>query len=233
MDALLSATGIYKSFTYHTSHSLLQDTLLRRPVHARKQRLDVLCDATLNIQKGEWVGIYGPNGSGKTTFLRILAGLLPPDAGTVSCHGSMSLFLGLGSGFNVELAADKNIYFEGLLHGLSSRQIRSFTDRIVAFAGLDAHRQMPLKYYSQGMLLRLAYAVAAQADSDLYLFDELLAVGDAAFQQHCHAHLKSMRTEGKTVVLVSHSLPQLRMFCDRIVTVREGRIIPLELAVPQ
>lgn len=229
MSIALSADGICKSFTYHTSHSMLQDAVLRRPLQARQRRLDVLQDATLVVRTGEWVGIYGPNGSGKTTFLRILAGLLPPDRGMVSVHGSLSLFLGLGAGFNTELAADSNIHLEGLLHGFSAGEIRSFADRIVEFAGLTEHRRMPLKYYSPGMLLRLAYAVASQADSDIYMFDELLAVGDVEFQAHCSRHLLNMRSVGKTVVLVSHSLPQLRMFCDRIETVREGRIVPLEV----
>jgi ABC-type polysaccharide/polyol phosphate transport system ATPase subunit len=229
---MLSGTGLSKSFQYNASHSVFQDFVLRRPLQAGRKRLDVLRNATLEVSRGEWVGLFGPNGAGKTTLLRILGELMPPDRGAVRCHGTMALFLGLGVGFNMELAAEQNIYLDGLLHGFNKRQTREHTERVIEFAGLESHREMPLKYYSTGMQLRLAYAAAAQYDMDIYLFDEVMSVGDTDFQARCMDHLRSLRARGKTAVLVGHSLPQLRMLCDRVETLRDGVIEPLPMPVP-
>jgi ABC-2 type transport system ATP-binding protein len=227
MSTILSCTGICKSFTYNASHSALQDLVLRRAPGGNRKRVDVLKDASLHVESGEWVGLYGPNGAGKTTLLRILGGLLPPDAGQVRCDARLSMFLGLGAGFDPQLAADRNIYLHGLLHGMSAGDIRAVTDEILEFAQLNTFRDMPLKYYSSGMLLRLAFAASTHVDADTYLFDEALAVGDAAYKEKCAAHLKSLKAKGKSAILVSHSLQQLEDTCDRVVTLSNGCIMPL------
>lgn len=228
MDFALSCTGIHKSFTYNATHSVLQDVVLRRPIGASKRHIDVLQGASLEVKKGEWVGLYGPNGVGKTTLLRILGGLMPPDSGEVRQDVRLSLFLGLGAGFDPQLAADRNIYLHGLLHGMSRREIEESTERILYFAQLRNFREMPLKYYSSGMMLRLAFAASAHVDADAYLFDEALAVGDAEFKVKCTDHLRSLKANGKSAILVSHSLEQLRSLCDRVVTLQDGVILPLQ-----
>jgi ABC-type polysaccharide/polyol phosphate transport system ATPase subunit len=227
MDTVLSCAGIRKSFTYNATHSVLQDFVLRRPLGGNRRQVDVLRGANLEVKRGEWVGLYGPNGAGKTTLLRILGGLLPPDEGEVQRDVRLSLFLGLGVGFDSQLAADRNIYLHGLLHGMSRRDIDESTEQILHFAQLKNFRDMPLKYYSSGMMLRLAFAASAHVNADAYLFDEALAVGDAAFRDKCTAHLRQLRTNGKSAVLVSHSLDQLKNLCDRVVTLRDGVIEPI------
>ncbi len=226
MRGALTCRHVDKTFRYAVSQSLLQDTLLRRPHRATVRDVKVLSAASLEVRPGEWLGLYGANGSGKTTLMRIIAGLLPPDRGEVEVDGDLSLFLGLGTGFELELSADRNIYLHGLLHGLSRKEIRGMTDEVIDFAELGEHREMPLKYYSSGMLLRLGYAAVAHMRADAYLFDEVLAVGDAAFRTRCRAHMARLKAEGKGAILVSHSIHDLRKHCDRIVTIRDGGVVP-------
>jgi ABC-type polysaccharide/polyol phosphate transport system ATPase subunit len=224
-DVLLSAAGICKTFEAQTIPSAhLQDRIIRWRVYREHWSKDVLRNVSLTVQKGEWVGLYGYNGAGKTTLLRILAGLLPPDEGTVTRQGSMSCFFDLTAGFHPERTAPENIYLSGLLHGRGSADIRADIDEILAFAGVESHRDLPMKCYSSGMNLRVAFAAAALVDSDVYLLDEILAVGDKTFQQKCRAHLESMRRAGKTVLMVNHSLADLEHFCDRILFLEDGVI---------
>ena len=207
-------------------HGLLQDRLLqwrrflrpRTTVHALKK-------ISLALGRGEWVGIYGANGSGKTTLLRILAGILHADAGMVGRNGSLSSFFELGIGFHPERCAAENMYLHGLLHGLSPAEIRYQTDRIIDFAGLSAFAQMPYKCFSTGMRFRLGFAAATMVDADMYLLDEILAVGDGAFQQQCWDHLFRMKADGKAALIVGHALPDLKRICDRIIFLDDGLIV--------
>jgi len=209
---------------YPSAH--LQDHLLHWRRHRQAWTIDALRNVDLQVHSGEWVGLYGPNGSGKTTLLRIIAGLLPADEGFVRTEGQLSAFLGLGAGFHPERSATENVYLHGLLHGLSPHIIRRQMDEIIDFAGIEHHRNVPVKCLSTGMMLRLAYASSAFIDSDIYLFDETLAVGDREFQQRCRDHLLRMKKRGRTVVLVSHGLGELTDLCDRVVFLEEGRVLP-------
>jgi ABC-type polysaccharide/polyol phosphate transport system ATPase subunit len=225
MSVILSCNGVTKGFAYAEHPSFLfQDWLIRRGWRQPTWAITAVDHVTLSVRKGEWVGIYGPNGSGKTTLLRMLARLLPPDEGEIAVRGRMSIFLGLGVGFEPELTAEKNIYLHGLLHGMSAAEIAVATERIIAFAGVESHRRLPIKCYSSGMQLRLAFAATAHVDADIYLLDEVLAVGDSAFVATCLAHLESLRAAGKTVVLVSHDMPRLTELCDRILHLERGRV---------
>jgi ABC-type polysaccharide/polyol phosphate transport system ATPase subunit len=226
---VISCTGIHKSFSqaiYPSVH--LQDHLLHWRRHRRQWRIDALTNIDLQVGRGEWVGLYGPNGSGKTTLLRIIAGLLPADQGGVRLTGRLSAFLGLGAGFHSERSAIENIYIHGLLHGLSRREVHESINEILAFAGIESHRDVPVKCLSTGMMLRLAYAASSFIDSDIYLFDETLAVGDSAFRERCRTHLRSMRERGKTVLLVSHGLDELKTICDRVIHMEKGKITGTE-----
>ena len=221
---ILSCRGISKIYEQYTLPThLLQDHVIHWRIHRRKRAIQALDGVSLLVQRGEWLGIYGPNGSGKTTLLQILAGLLPPDEGEVFRCGSISCFFTLGVGFHDEKGAEENIYLHGLLHGMSRQEIRKMTEKILEFAEIDAHLDLPLKCYSTGMCARLAYAAAAHVESDVYLFDEILAVGDEQFRQKCIRHMRSLKERGKTVLLVNHSEEQLEQFCDRIMYLEKGR----------
>ena len=158
------------------------------------------------MAEGEFLGVVGPNGSGKSTLLKILAGIYRADAGAVRIDGRLSPFIELGVGFNAEFSARTNIEINGMLIGLTRRQVAERFDSILEFAGLERFVDLQLKNYSSGMLLRLAYSVAIQVPFDILLVDEALAVGDAEFQQKCFDTFEEMRAQGKTVVLVSHDL---------------------------
>lgn len=226
-EPILSCTGIHKTFTYPVVPThLFQDRILRAHRHREKWRIHALNNVSLRVAHGEWVGIYGPNGSGKTTLLRILGGIMEPDSGMVDRRGRLSCFFTLGVGFHPERLARENIYFHGLLHGMSPREIDAMSERVIDFAGVRSHAHLPLKCYSTGLQARLAFAAMAHVDADVYLFDEVLAVGDAAFQQKCKAAMQEMKTAGKTAVVVLHDKRALRNACDRIVRLEGGEIVP-------
>lgn len=227
----VSCTGIEKTYERAVYPSvLLQDHLLHWNRHRQKWRVEALKNINLSVGDGEWLGIFGPNGSGKTTLLQIIAGLLPPDNGSVCVEGKLSAFLGLGAGFHMERSAVENVYLHGLLHGLSPRAIRKQIDGVIEFAGIETHRDVPMKCFSTGMTMRLAYAATAFIDSDTYLFDEVLAVGDGDFQAKCRGHMRQLKGKGKTVILVSHCLDELRALCDRVLFIEHGSIVREEVA---
>jgi ABC-type polysaccharide/polyol phosphate transport system ATPase subunit len=188
------------------------------------ERHEVLRDVTLSVAEGEFLGIVGPNGSGKSTLLKILAHIYRADTGTVLIGGRISPFIELGVGFNPEFSARTNIEINGMLIGLTRRQVAERFDAILEFAGLERFVDQQLKNYSSGMLLRLAYSVAIQVPFDILLVDEALAVGDAEFQQKCLETFEEMRAAGKTVVLVSHDLGAIDSLCDRALLLRHGTI---------
>lgn len=224
-DPILSCTGIHKSFTHAVRpSSMLQDHIIHWPRHRERQTIHALHDVSLSVQQGEWIGIYGPNGSGKTTLLKILAGLLPADKGTVFLGGTSSCFFELGVAFHPERTAVENVYFHGLLHGDAPDVIRAKTAEIIDTAGVASHADLPLKYFSTGMRMRLSYIAAMRVSSDIYFLDEVLAVGDAEFRDVCFRELESLRKKGKTVLLVSHELGELERVCGRVVGVEGGRV---------
>lgn len=225
-DHILSCTGIHKHFEYPVVPThLFQDRILRAHRHRERWRIHALNNVSLRVASGEWVGVYGPNGSGKTTLLRILGRLMEPESGTVDRNGRISCFFTLGVGFHPERLAGENIYFHGLLHGMSPQEIDAVRERIIDFAGVRSHIHLPLKCYSMGMQMRLAFAAMTHVDADVYLLDEVLAVGDTEFQKKCKASMRSMKAMGKSAVLVLHGEEDLQEFCDRIVYLDEGRVI--------
>ncbi len=223
---ILSCAGVFKSFHRTIVPTvMLQDRVLRWRKHRERWDLEALHDITISMRKGEWIGLYGPNGSGKTTLLRILGELMQPDKGTVNVRGRVCCLFAFGTGFHTERSAEENIYFHGLLHGIPAKEVRAATDEIIRFAGVESHRDLPLKCYSTGMRARLAFAAACQIEADLYLLDEVLAVGDVAFQQKCWKHFEDMKRSGKSAVLVSHEESHLERFCDRIFYFDHGHIV--------
>ncbi|OGJ65248.1 hypothetical protein A3A67_03350 [Candidatus Peribacteria bacterium RIFCSPLOWO2_01_FULL_51_18] len=204
---------------------LLQDRILKRKLHGDMVRIDALKNVSLQARRGEWVGVYGPNGSGKSTMLKIIAGIMKSDRGSVQVSGRLSCFFELGVGFHTERRADENIYLHGLIQGMSRREILKLTDRIIDKAGVRSHFELPLKCYSTGMRLRLAFAAASEINADVFLFDEILAVGDADFKAGCWRHLFEMKKAGKTGLLVSHDMAELDRICDRVIMLEKGVVL--------
>jgi len=225
MASAIDVIGVSKSFLIpHEQRARLKEYFAHPLKRMTYERHDVLRDVTLSVAEGEFLGIVGPNGSGKSTLLKILAHIYRSDTGTVRIGGRISPFIELGVGFNPEFSARTNIEINGMLIGLTRRQVAERFDAILEFAGLERFVDQQLKNYSSGMLLRLAYSVAIQVPFDILLVDEALAVGDAEFQQKCLETFEEMRAAGKTVVLVSHDLGAIDSLCDRALLLRHGTI---------
>ncbi len=224
-ESILSCEGVSKQFeqlVYPTE--LLQDRVIRWRRHHERWVHQALSNVSLSLQKGEWLGITGPNGSGKTTLLRILSNLIMPDTGTVVQNGNISCFFELGAGFHPDRCAQQNVRIHSILHGMSSREIQESMPKILDFADIRSHLNVPIKCYSNGMKMRLAFAAAAFVESDVYLFDEIIAVGDKQFQQKCFQHMSNMKNRGKSAILVAADDDPLRLFCDRLVYMENGAI---------
>lgn len=186
------------------------------------ENFDVLKDVDLKIYPGEFVGIMGRNGSGKSTLLKIMAGIYQPTSGKVIIRGKMVPFLELGVGFNPDLTGRENVFLNGIILGMSKKLLKKKYDEIVKFAELEKFMDMPLKNYSSGMQVRLAFSIAIMADADIYILDEVLAVGDVAFQEKCFDVFRKYKKEGKTVILVTHSPQSVKDFCDRALFLKNG-----------
>ena len=184
---------------------------------------NVLDDISFDIKKGEFFGIIGRNGSGKSTLLKILAGIYTPDSGTVKINGVLTPFIELGVGFNPELTGRENVFLNGALLGFSKTEMLAMYDEIVEFAELDKFMDQKLRNYSSGMQVRLAFSIAIKADTDILLFDEVLAVGDENFQKKCIQTFLDLKQAGKTIILVSHSTGDIERFCDRVLVVDKSK----------
>jgi len=190
-----------------------------------RQEHTVLKDINFSVGKGEFIGIIGRNGSGKSTLLKLLAGVYSADSGSVKVHGTLTPFIELGVGFNPELTGKNNIYLNGALLGFSRQDMDKMYDDIVQFAELQEFMEEKLKNYSSGMQVRLAFSIAIKVNSDVLLIDEVLAVGDVKFQKKCYDVFNSFKKSGKTVVFVSHAMPQVEEFCDRVIVINNGKIL--------
>jgi ABC-type polysaccharide/polyol phosphate transport system ATPase subunit len=224
----LAAEGVNKIFKIpeERSHTLKERALhpLRR---SRHEVLHALKDISFAVPPGEFFGIVGRNGSGKSTLLKCLAGIYRADAGQIWCNGRMSTFIELGVGFNQDLAAYDNVALNGIMLGLSPREARARFERVIEFAELEEFTDLKLKNYSSGMSVRLAFSVAIQVDAEILLIDEVLAVGDAAFQQKCFDVFNRMREEGRTIIFVTHDMSAVTRFCHRAMLIERGEIVTI------
>lgn len=186
--------------------------------------LQALQEVSFDVHQGEFLGIIGKNGSGKSTLLKILAGIYEPDSGKIIRHGKVSPFLELGVGFNPELTGRENVFLSGATLGLRRKHIERIYPQVVSFAGVERFMDQPLKNYSSGMTVRLAFSLAIHSAADILLLDEVLAVGDQDFQQKCFEVFKNFKQQGKTIILVSHSLEVMKDFADRVICIDNGRI---------
>jgi len=225
MEPIVQVKNLKKSFFLpHQRHDSLVE-FMTNPFRIFKpsgEQFTVLKDIDLDIYPGEFLGIMGRNGSGKSTLLKILAGIYTPTSGSVKVKGKMVPFLELGVGFNPELTGRENVFMNGIILGMPKEFLKKKYDEIVAFAELEKFMDMPLKNYSSGMQVRLAFSIAIMADADIYVLDEVLAVGDIAFQKKCFDIFKSYKEQKKTIIFVSHASGSVKQFCDRAVFLKDG-----------
>jgi ABC-type polysaccharide/polyol phosphate transport system ATPase subunit len=220
---------VSKSFVLpHQRYSTLKERALH-PFRSRSfDQLHALQDVEFEVAEGEFFGIVGRNGSGKSTLLKCLAGIYGTDQGTIDINGRLSPFIELGVGFNADLTARDNVVLNATMLGLTRRAARERFDEIIAFAELEDFLDLKLKNYSSGMSVRLAFSVAIQVDADILLIDEVLAVGDAAFQRKCFDEFHRLKAAGKTIVFVTHDMGAVERFCDRAMLLERGRMIAMD-----
>jgi lipopolysaccharide transport system ATP-binding protein len=207
-----------------TLKSAIVDFLRGRKVVEAPTTFQALKDITFAVPSGHTLGIIGRNGCGKSTLLKLLAGIYRPDHGQLVVHGKVGALLELGAGFHPEFSGRENIFINGIVLGLSKREIRQQLDDIIRFAELEDFIDEPVKTYSSGMYLRLGFSVAVHADPDILLIDEILAVGDEGFFQKCYDKLAAFRRRGKTIILVSHDLGTVSRWCDTVVWIEDGMV---------
>ena len=188
------------------------------------QKRQVLKNINLDIKKGETVALIGTNGSGKSTLLKLMTKILYPNKGTLETHGKLTSLLELGAGFHPDFTGRENIYFNAAIFGLTRQEIDKRIDEIIEFSELGDFIDNPVRTYSSGMYMRLAFSIAINVDAEILLIDEILAVGDQHFQDKCFAKLKEMKESEKTIVIVTHSLGQVRELCDRAIWIYNGEV---------
>ena len=224
----LAAEGVHKRFKIPEERThTLKERMLHPLRRTRHEEFQALKDITFAVRPGEFFGIVGRNGSGKSTLLKCLAGIYRTDQGQIWCNGRMSTFIELGVGFNPDLAAYENVALNGIMLGLSPREARSRFQRVIEFAELEEFQDLKLKNYSSGMHVRLAFSVAIQVDAEILLIDEVLAVGDAAFQQKCFDVFNRMREEGRTIIFVTHDMSAVTRFCHRAMLLERGEVVSI------
>lgn len=188
------------------------------------QKRQVLKNINLDIKKGETVALIGTNGSGKSTLLKLMTKILYPNKGTLETHGKLTSLLELGAGFHPDFTGRENIYFNAAIFGLTRQEIDKRIDEIIEFSELGDFIDNPVRTYSSGMYMRLAFSIAINVDAEILLIDEILAVGDQHFQDKCFAKLKEMKESEKTIVIVSHSLGQVKELCNRAIWIYNGEV---------
>lgn len=231
-DLAVSIRGISKSYTLAHNvekHSTLAETVferLKRPLQRpASETFWALNDVSFDVNRGEVVGIVGRNGAGKSTLLKILSQITKPQAGQIDVYGRLSSLLEVGTGFHPELTGRENIFLNGAILGMPRRSIVRLFDEIVDFAGVEPFIDTPVKRYSSGMYVRLAFSVAAHLDSDILVVDEVLAVGDMDFQRKCLSTMQDVANSGRTVIFVSHNMPTIQKLCTKGVLLHQGSVV--------
>lgn len=221
----LSVENVSKSFKIpHRKQTSVIEAFTNFFKPVSKDTLDVLKNINFTINRGETVGIIGGNGAGKSTLLKILASIYLPDSGVIKTNGKVVPFLELGVGFNPELTGRENVFLNGIILGMKRSFLEKKLNQIVEFAELERFIDLPLKNFSSGMQVRLAFAIAFMSEADIYLLDEVFSVGDMAFQEKSRAIFSDLKKKGKTLILVSHSPLVVNSFCSRVLLLNNGKI---------
>lgn len=223
-DIAIEVNDVDKSFkVYYDKANTLKERILFWNRNRHEVR-EVLSDITLTIRKGETVALVGINGSGKSTLLKLMTQIIYPNKGTIKTYGKLVSLLELGAGFHPDFSGRENIYFNASIFGLSKKEIDARLDDIIAFSELGDYIDNPVRTYSSGMYMRLAFSIAINVDAEILLIDEILAVGDQHFQERCYEKMMELKKEGKTMVFVTHSMNAVKKFCDRAVWISNGRV---------
>jgi ABC-2 type transport system ATP-binding protein len=222
---IVKVQGVSKRFTIRKDKSVKERLLNFRRSNQHREDFWALKSVDVEIASGSTLGLIGPNGSGKSTLLKAIGGIIQPTSGRVLRRGQMAALLELGAGFHPDLTGRENVYLNASILGLSRRETDKHFDEIVDFSGIGEFIDTQVKFYSSGMYVRLAFAVAIHVDPDLLLVDEVLAVGDEAFQKKCLDKIRSFQREGRTIVLVSHTLSQITSMCDRSIVLAKGNVV--------
>ena len=225
MANVIEVDNISKSFKiHHDRHQTLKERLLH-PKSGTTELFSALNNVNFSIAEGETVGIVGHNGSGKSTLLKCICGVLQPSSGEIRLRGSLAALLELGAGFQGELSGRDNVYLYGAMLGFSRKMVDRIFDEVVAFSEIEQFIDTQVKFYSSGMYVRLAFAVAVSVSPDILVVDEVLAVGDERFQQKCIDRIKKFQEEGRSILLVTHNADQVRSLCDRAIVLDSGLMI--------
>ncbi len=224
-NSVVSFNSVDKYFYLQHQKTLkeLVDALFKRK--RTLERIHALKNVSLTIKRGETVGVIGKNGAGKSTLLKLIAGVSSPTSGKVEVCGKVSPLIELGAGFHPELTGRENIFLNGAILGLKENYIKAKFNEIVEFSEIRKFIDIPVKYYSSGMYMRLAFSVAIFVDPEILLIDEILAVGDIAFQEKCMRKMEEFKINGVTIVFVSHSMANVEKFCSRIIYLKEGKVM--------
>lgn len=221
---VIEVTNITKNFkVYYDRGSSFKEFILRRG-NGRYQKREVLKGISFSVKKGEAIGLIGKNGCGKSTTLKLLSKIIYPDSGKIEMSGRVSSLLELGAGFHPDMSGRENIYLNASIFGLTRKEIDEKIDDIIKFSELEEFIENPVRTYSSGMYMRLAFSVAISVEADILLIDEILAVGDVSFQTKCFQKLKEIKAAGATIIIVSHSMGQIEQICDRCIWLEDGLI---------
>jgi ABC-2 type transport system ATP-binding protein len=224
-EVAISVQNLHKEFILpQHKNTTFKQTVVNIVKKNKKVTQKVLDGVSFEVEKGDFFGIVGRNGSGKSTLLKLIAGVYTPTAGQIAINGELTPFIELGVGFNYELSGRDNVYLNGALLGFNRKQMNAMYDEIVAFAELEPFMEQKLKNYSSGMQVRLAFSIAIKAENEILLFDEVLAVGDANFQEKCIKQFEKYKREGKTIVFVTHDMGTVAKFCNRVILLEYGKI---------
>jgi ABC-2 type transport system ATP-binding protein len=225
MTSVIDVQGVSKQFKiHHERHQSLKERLLH-PRSGSTEVFNALSGINFTVGQGETVGIVGHNGSGKSTLLKCICGVLKPTTGEIRLRGSLAALLELGAGFQTELSGRDNVYLYGAMLGFSRKMVDGIFDEVVAFSEIEQFIDTQVKFYSSGMYVRLAFAVAVNVNPDILVVDEVLAVGDERFQAKCVDRIQRFKEEGRTILLVTHNADQVRALCDRAVVLESGDMI--------
>ena len=221
----VSVENASKHFRLRHTHSLKESVVWRAQGRARHEDFVALAPLDLQIRAGESVALLGRNGSGKSTLLKLVAGVMSPDTGRVRVRGRLAGLLEVGAGFHLDLTGRENVHLNAAILGMRPAQVAERFEEIVEFADIGPFLDTQVRFYSSGMFLRLAFAVAVHTDPDVFLVDEILAVGDEAFRDKCLRRIERLSGQGRTLVVVSHDLPLMERLCDRGVVLDAGRLV--------
>ncbi len=225
-DNAIEVTSVSKSFRINAGPTSLKDMIVYRKAHSKKYhpKRKVLDDVSFNVKKGEVIGIIGRNGSGKSTMLKLLSGILRPDTGSIDVDGKISCLIELGAGFHPDMTGRENVYINSSIFGVDKKTTEERFQQILDFSEIGGYIDERVRNYSSGMYLRLAFSVAINVDADILLIDEILAVGDINFSKKCLDKLRDLKAHGVSIVIVTHAVDMAKEMCDRVIWIEGGQI---------